>query len=143
MSKFFVDVDGRPLGWFDGATPAGGIEVAGPPDGRCAWTGGEWTLGDPHIAAAIKTEAGRRILGAYPDWVQANMTARAVELTRARVLGTITPAEEAEEAVLQAAWDWIKAVRAYSNTLEAQVAAMTPAERLAFVPAAQSWPAQS
>jgi hypothetical protein len=69
--------------------------------------------------AAIKAEARRRILAVFPDWKQANMTARGVELVKLRALnGLWTTGELAEADALQAAWDWIKAVRAASDALE-------------------------
>lgn len=67
---------------------------------------------------SIKREARRRIVSVYPEWAQANMTARGVELTNIRHERQWTVEEEAEAAVLQQAWDWIKAARAASNALE-------------------------
>jgi hypothetical protein len=73
--------------------------------------------GDP---ASVKAEASRRILARYPDWKQRNMTARGVELLNRRlVAGAWTEAETAEAGALQAAWDWITAMRVASNALEA------------------------
>ncbi len=80
----------------------------------------ETVLGLRPTAAKIKAEAGRRILARFPDWKQANMTARGVELVGIRVVaGTWTPEEAAEAEALGTAWDWIKAVRAASDALEA------------------------
>ena len=73
----------------------------------------------PTGMARIKLIARARILTVFPEWKQANMTARSVELTRARMAGALTAGEQAEEAAIQAAWDWVKSVRAYSDTLEA------------------------
>ena len=74
--------------------------------------------------AAIKADARRRILDRYPDWRQANMTARGVELQDLwRRHGEWTDAEAAEAAALQAAWDWIKTVRRHSDALEADAGA--------------------
>jgi hypothetical protein len=67
---------------------------------------------------AVKDEARRRILGRYPEWRQANMTARGVELTLAK-LREWTSDEQKEAAALQAAWDWVKAVRSASDVIEA------------------------
>lgn len=68
----------------------------------------------------IKQEAQRRITGRFPAWKQTNMIARGVELQDIwRQNGAWTDAEAAEAATLQAAWDWIKAVRARSDALEA------------------------
>jgi hypothetical protein len=68
---------------------------------------------------AVKDEARRRILARYPDWRQANMTARGVELVHAKTRKEWTPEEQAEADALQAAWDWVKAVRAASDVIEA------------------------
>lgn len=68
---------------------------------------------------SVRAEARRRILSAFPEWKQANMTARAVELVDKLVRGeTLTDAEADERAAIDAAWGWIKAVRAASNALE-------------------------
>lgn len=68
---------------------------------------------------AVKAEARRRILAAYPEWQQANMTARGVELLQIQVARGLSDRERAEVAALQEAWDWIKAVRVTSDTIEA------------------------
>ena len=67
----------------------------------------------------IKLIARDHILAVFPEWRQANMTARSVELTRAGIAGDLTAGEQGEEAAIQAAWDWVKSVRSYSDTLEA------------------------
>lgn len=67
---------------------------------------------------AVKAEAGRRILERFPEWKQANMTARSVELIRKGEQNWTT--EEAQEAAaIQSARDWVKAVREASNVIEA------------------------
>jgi len=83
------------------------------------------------MRSMVKEEAGRRIRAIYPDWRQANMTARAAELARIQqglmrdvdcnliAARTLTAEEVAEEQVINAAWVWIKAVRAASDTIEA------------------------
>jgi hypothetical protein len=73
----------------------------------------------PVGAEKIKLIARDHILAVFPEWKQANMTARSVELTRAGIEGDLTAGEQAEEAAIQAAWDWVKSVRSYSDTLEA------------------------
>lgn len=82
-----------------------------------------WTVARRSLAVqheAVKTECGRRIYTLFPQWKQANLTARATELVNLRVVnGTLTEQEIAEFAVLQSIWDWIKAVRAASDALEA------------------------
>lgn len=69
------------------------------------------------LIAAIKLEARRRITTRYPEWKQSNMTARVVELVGAG------QASGVEWDALQAAWGWVKAVRAHSDALEASVLA--------------------
>lgn len=65
----------------------------------------------------IKAEAERRILELFPEWKQRNMIARGVELVRIGE-SNWNEQEQLEAANLQAAWDWIKAVRETSNELE-------------------------
>ena len=68
---------------------------------------------------AIKAAARQVILARYPEWMQANLTARAVELVS---LNELTGPEWQR---MQSIWSWIKAVRAHSNLLEADVANCT------------------
>lgn len=85
------------------------------------------------LIAAVKQEARNRILAVYPDWKQANMTARGVELVRTLIVnGQWTAAEATEAAALDAAWARVKTIRAQSDALEAEIAAMNDAERSAF-----------
>lgn len=71
-------------------------------------------------AQMVKDEAYRRIVSVFPEWKQRNMTMRAVELVDKKVRGeALTEDEQAEEALLNAAKDGIKAVRAASDTIEA------------------------
>ena len=72
--------------------------------------------------AAIKEAARQTILARYPEWMQANLTARAVELVS---LNELTGPEWQR---MQSIWSWIKAVRAHSDLLEADVANCTTAE---------------
>ena len=72
--------------------------------------------------SAIKQAARQVILARYPEWMQANLTARAVELVS---LGQLSGPEWAR---MQSIWAWIKAVRAHSDLLEADVAACTTVE---------------
>lgn len=68
----------------------------------------------------IKIEAQRRIYARYLPWKQANMLARAIELSDKRINGqTLTTAESAEADALRAAWKWVKSVRAVSDAAEA------------------------
>jgi len=72
------------------------------------------------IRSAIKGEAYRRIVARYPEWRQANMTARGVELQDIwRRNGAWSAAEQSEADILTAAWAWIKAVRTASDAIEA------------------------
>jgi hypothetical protein len=90
---------------------------------------------------SVKAEAGRRILALYPTWKQANMNMRATELVDLRIDRELTAEEAAERDELIAAAEWIKAVRAASDAIEA--ALPTDAEGLcAFsAAAADGWPA--
>ena len=80
----------------------------------------------PAAKAAKKTEikaaARAQILARYPEWMQANLTARAVELVS---LGQTTGPEWGQ---MQAIWGWIKATRARSDLLEADVDNCTTVE---------------
>jgi len=70
-------------------------------------------------AEMVKGEARRRILVQYPEWKQANLTARMVELNKIRAeAGSWTTAEQAEVDAIQGAWDWVKSIRAASDALE-------------------------
>lgn len=71
------------------------------------------------VVARIKAKARSLILARLPEWKQANATARAVELI------SLGQASGQEWEALQAAWAWVKSVRDYSNTLEAQAAQST------------------
>ncbi|WP_339862338.1 hypothetical protein [Paremcibacter congregatus] len=74
----------------------------------------------------IKAEAGRIILGRFPEWQQRNMIAAAVNLERKERLSGLTTEEQAAIADLTANWAWVDAVRDYSNVLAgAVVAALT------------------
>jgi len=89
------------------------------------------------ITAAVKLEAGRRILLVAPDYKQRNLTARAAELA-IKGVANWTADEQAEHAAGQAIWDTIKAIRQRSNLLEAQVATMDRAALDAFDPTADA-----
>jgi hypothetical protein len=70
----------------------------------------------------IKQAARARILARYPEWMQANLTARAVELVS---LGQTTGPEWGQ---MQAIWNWIKDTRARSDLLESDVDNCTTVE---------------
>lgn len=79
---------------------------------------------ETELHGRIKTDAGAKITKAYPMWKQANMTARGVELTRVKAEGVAwSTAEQAEADALDAAWSWVKSIRAASDTAEAAVTA--------------------
>lgn len=75
----------------------------------------------PKIKAAIKAEAGRRILERAPEWKQRNVLARSVELRNIKDGRALASDEQAELDAAQALWDSIKAIRAHSDQLEAEV----------------------
>lgn len=60
--------------------------------------------------AEINSLAGEKILALYPQYKQANLTARFVELI------TLNETDSEEGVAIQAAWDWIKEVRSSSNS---------------------------
>lgn len=97
------------------------------------------------VLALIKTRAREVIVARYPDWKQANMTARAVELTRVMAGGReLSPSESAELAALETAWAWIKSVRTASDTHEAALMALAAEDDFAGVVGYDSgagWPA--
>jgi hypothetical protein len=71
--------------------------------------------------AAVKDEARRRILAIAPEWKQANLTARAAELTDIKHGRALTGPEQAEEAAIRAVWSQIKAIRTASDTAETAI----------------------
>jgi len=80
----------------------------------------------------LSDAAMQEILSLYPEWQQRNMTARGVELLEKKLDATLTAAEQTELDNLRSAWEAIKAIRAYSDGLAAQVqAAASVAEVLA------------
>lgn len=73
--------------------------------------------------AAVKAEAGRRILAIIPDWQQRNLTARAAVLA-AKGQANWTADEAAEWSAGQALWNRANAIRTASNAIEADLAAI-------------------
>jgi hypothetical protein len=57
----------------------------------------------------INASAGKKILDRYPQYKQANMTARFIELM------TLSETASQEALDIKAAWDWIKSIREASN----------------------------
>lgn len=97
------------------------------------------------VVAAVKAKARDVIVARYPDWKQANMTARAVELTRIMAGGgALSPTESAELAALETAWAWIKSVRAASDAHEVALMELAQADDFAGIVGydiAAGWPA--
>ena len=71
----------------------------------------------------IKNEAQRRILEIAPAWKQSNMIARVLEIVRdhGSSVGTWPEELQVENATYQAIWERIKAIRAFSDQLEADL----------------------
>ncbi len=81
------------------------------------------------VIVEIKMRAREIILARYPEWKQANMTARSVELTEKLATGiALTDTEQAELAAMKAVWSWIKTVRTASDTHEAALAVLVAAD---------------
>ena len=76
------------------------------------------------IIIKTKAEAQRRILAVIPQWKQANLTARGVELnTKVISGGVLTTAEQAELTAGFALWSKAKAIRTASDLIEQDIAA--------------------
>ncbi len=89
---------------------------------------------------AIKAECQRRIYARYPQTVQNNALARAIELADIKRERSLTAEEAQEEAALRAIRAWIKSMRNTSNQLE--IALEDPAQEFpADFTAAEHWPA--
>lgn len=110
---------------------------------RCDGTGKEldrvdtWAGNlDPIKAAAVaevRAIAEQKILAILPEYMQRNLTARAVELAvknAGKGSDQFSADERAEWTAGQAKWNAIKAVRAASNAIEAQIAAIGDADAL-------------
>jgi hypothetical protein len=101
----------------------------------------QYTVADRPLAAfkterkaLVKINCRTRILAVYADWKQMNMTARAIELLKLGQQGS------PEGLALQASWDWVKAMRANSDTLEAGIDAATTAQAVAAAATDSGWP---
>jgi hypothetical protein len=75
----------------------------------------------PERISQIKARCRAEILARYPEWLQANMTARSVELLEQMLRGTMTAEDQADIDRIRAAWGWIKARREQSNQEEAEL----------------------
>lgn len=126
-----------------------------------AWHDNEWIVADEVAAqavldgvdavgvlrqqavVAIKAEAARRIELLAPEWRQRNMTARGLELLMLSMQRTLTADEAAEIVAIEAVWMMIKAVRAASNGVEAEVMVMSDIAALESFDAVThpGWPA--
>lgn len=74
------------------------------------------------VKERVHQVAYTKIITVMPDWKQRNALARRLELTAKTEL---TVDEQLEAATLDGIWTWIKAVRDYSNALEATIDAST------------------
>lgn len=63
----------------------------------------------------INKLAGDKILALYPQYKQANMTARYVELMKLNELTST------EALAIEVIWDWIKAIRSQSNVANSTI----------------------
>jgi|GEM_PF-2802803 len=79
------------------------------------------TLDEKKIA--VKALCRTKILAFISEWQQANYTARHSELIRICCKDDIplTQSEEDEMAMMQGIWDRVKALRAASNDIEAEI----------------------
>jgi hypothetical protein len=68
----------------------------------------------------INQRAGEIITTQLPQWKQANLTARAIELQSVGA-SNWTESETQEWAAITAAWNWVKSVRTQSNTATAAI----------------------
>jgi hypothetical protein len=80
----------------------------------------------------VNQRAGEIILLRFPQWKQANLTARAVEL---QSIGTEnwTESEAQEWTGITAAWAWVKSVRAQSNVAVALLQSAASEEEIAQI----------
>lgn len=86
------------------------------------------------VIVEIKTRAREIILGLYPDWKQANMTARSVELTEKLASGVaLTAGEQVELDAMKGVWAWIKTIRQASDEREAAINALVAASDFAGI----------
>jgi hypothetical protein len=85
---------------------------------------------------AIKSAAGAVILARLPAWRQANLTARALELSDAKHTRELTESELGEQSAIASAWAWVRVVRAHSDAIEALAASGETVDL-----AAVEWPA--
>jgi len=70
------------------------------------------------MADDVRAEASRRIQASLPMWKQNNLAARSIELLDIATGRALDADEQAEKDAIQAAWDWVKSVRAASDLME-------------------------
>jgi hypothetical protein len=92
------------------------------------------------VIPQIKELAGEIILAHVSDVKQRNLTAAAVSLTHAALSRALTPDEQALLSVYQQVWDWVVAVRTYSNQLEVNLHALTSFDAVAAYNWTSGWP---
>lgn len=93
----------------------------------------------PRIAQ-VKDLAKGKILAFLPDWKQSNYNARMNELNLIRFSRVWSVDEANEVAFLQTEWEKAKAIRAASNTHEANLNALTTFESVTAYDITASWP---
>lgn len=133
MTKSLIDSAGRLISVYaeddvplPADAPAGAIFVPGAPeDGRQIWLGDRWSAPIDHQIGVIKAEAMRRILAICPEWKQRNLLAQATVLLRKDVANW-TPDDQAAWNAGEAIWQRIAAIRAASDTMEAELLAGGP-----------------
>lgn len=87
----------------------------------------------------VKAYARYHILQKFPEWKQANLTARGVELQDLwRMNDSWTAGEETEANLIKAAWGWVKLVRIHSDNLEAEINTLSFEELKTWQPT--GWP---
>ena len=91
--------------------------------------------------AEVKVEAQQRIFIVLPQWKQANLTARLGEFHEQRLSGgTLTVGEQSEVTAGFVLWSKVKAIRAASDLIEADIQASTDPEKF-DVAGSPRWPA--
>jgi len=132
-----------PPGWLQTASPEekeaiGVTEVPDPPpvNDRFYLSDGvpkpiEWV--QAMFTSEIKARAQQEILHKYPAWHQSNVNSRGVELVHTSASDReLTPGENAEIVGFKVMWDDIKALRAHSDALEAEMLALSFEELTAW-----------
>ncbi len=75
-----------------------------------------------NMKTRIKSKASNLILASMPEWKQRNIISEGIDLLETRVLaGSWTAGEQTRVDELNVVWDKVKAMRAHSDTLEAEI----------------------